>query len=1015
LKFALHGDSDATAEMLAFANQMSQTSIFPRSKILEAETMALGLGRTKDQAKQMTIAAMALSRLDPSMDLAKAMSFLNGTFGGTTKQIERLVPEIKGLTAVQYASGAAIDIIVEKYGRFATEGLDTTKGKMEQFSKSWDVLKINLSNFAVDALGGLLYNFSRLTTSVSEFLEIPVSKKMEDERFEVNQLTSSLINHNLPATARNKIYEKLNEMTPEVIAGIDRENISTKLLVDNLMKYNEQQIKKITLKSKEEELSKAGEEEGKALNKLMLAEEALQNGILKYKSIISGKLKSSDESDLKGIENAYASSKITLEQYFAFVVNLKNKYSKKSKEMTGYENDALDRLSISQVNYNSALTNSTKIAKEVADFRNRLGLTEESADSKKTTLLKSNSDKVIEYKKKGLEALVKLEQEETDVLEKALIKQAEKELKADDKHAKEKEKRIEFEEKLILDAMAEGQQKELAKEDETHRINLVKSKRDKLDLEIEEKRHQAEIEKIKQSFAVKANKFMRSKIGDGSDTDKENERYKQDIKDFNEYTKDKRTLEDVDVAAWEAIVKTHHNNMNKINLSSYNDDYKKLEDANNVSLAAIKMKHTEELMNITTFDAAKKLLRDKYNYTNFKDIKDLDLARKEIIKQQQNEELLLQEKYVKDLISKLQSASNVGNLDGVQLSPQAIQKLQEDITKLMDLYNHLETMKKENGSDKANEKTQSKVDVLGFSQDQWKSLFANLQNSQTRLQAMVQVVDVLKSTWTSFNDYFASAENKKNKELETSNNTEKTDLKKKLDANLISQASYDNQVSALDTNLKEQQDEAAYEQALRQARMNEINALQAAAVASIAVWANPGFPMAIPLEVLIAAQLGASIATIENNIPVKPSGYAGGGFTNGDAIYRAGEDGPEWVASNSLLKDSKTAPVIKWLENYQRGGKTMPMPIEANFGGIQSAINNRYTSTQIGGSVVASDQLSSVLLVAMNEHLKNNLAETKKLNVFLSNPDNRKARLVRDELTKFDNEMNVLQSLAKIG
>ena len=90
------------------------------------------------------------------------------------------------------------------------------------------------------------------------------------------------------------------------------------------------------------------------------------------------------------------------------------------------------------------------------------------------------------------------------------------------------------------------------------------------------------------------------------------------------------------------------------------------------------------------------------------------------------------------------------------------------------------------------------------------------------------------------------------------------------------------------------------------------------------------------------------------------------------------------------------------------------MPLEANFGGIQSAINNRYTSTQTGGSAAASDQLSSVLLVAMNEHLKNNLAETKKLNVFLSNPDNRKARLVRDELTKFDNEMNVLQSLAKI-
>ena len=191
-----------------------------------------------------------------------------------------------------------------------------------------------------------------------------------------------------------------------------------------------------------------------------------------------------------------------------------------------------------------------------------------------------------------------------------------------------------------------------------------------------------------------------------------------------------------------------------------------------------------------------------------------------------------------------------------------------------------------------------------------------------------------------------------------------------------------------------------------------MNAIQQAAVASIAVWAivPPNPVESALLEGLIVGTLAASLAAIETNMPDKPAGYAEGGYTTGDKYYRAGEDGPEWVANNDLLNDSKTAPVIAWLENYQRGNKSIPMPLQANFSGMHSAIS----SAQSGGNGFA-DQIATSLLITMNEHLRNNLSEVKKLNVFLSNPENRKARLVRDELTKFDREMTTLQSLARIG
>lgn len=42
-------------------------------------------------------------------------------------------------------------------------------------------------------------------------------------------------------------------------------------------------------------------------------------------------------------------------------------------------------------------------------------------------------------------------------------------------------------------------------------------------------------------------------------------------------------------------------------------------------------------------------------------------------------------------------------------------------------------------------------------------------------------------------------------------------------------------------------------------------------------------------------------------------------------------------------------------------------------------------------------------------------SELKQLNEYLSNPDNRKVRIVRDELTRYDSEMSTLQELARIG
>ncbi len=355
----------------------------------------------------------------------------------------------------------------------------------------------------------------------------------------------------------------------------------------------------------------------------------------------------------------------------------------------------------------------------------------------------------------------------------------------------------------------------------------------------------------------------------------------------------------------------------------------------------------------------------------------------------------------------IQTSLQSGIMTGVSanMTPEARQKLQEDLNALMKLWDDIERKKKDGNKSDDKLLNDKKVDVMGFSPEDWNLFFERLKKGKDLVGLITMSVDVLKNAWTSYSNLLTASENKKNRELETSDNKEKTALKTKLDKHLITQAAYDLKVKALDDNLQKQKDTATYNQALRDARLNEVNAIQSAAVASIAIW-KYGPVVAIPMEILIAATLAASLATIEANMPSPPA-YAEGGFTNGDQIYRAGEKGQEFIASNSLLRDSKTAPVIKWLDQYQRGGKSIPMPIEANFNGMQTAVETRNNTN------FSDPEIKGLLVKLYNSNLEGR-DELKLLNKYLSNPANRKARIVRDELTRFDGELATLQSLAKI-
>lgn len=94
------------------------------------------------------------------------------------------------------------------------------------------------------------------------------------------------------------------------------------------------------------------------------------------------------------------------------------------------------------------------------------------------------------------------------------------------------------------------------------------------------------------------------------------------------------------------------------------------------------------------------------------------------------------------------------------------------------------------------------------------------------------------------------------------------------------------------------------------------------------LWIKPGFPAAIPLAAMLAAQTAANVAVIASQ---KAPAYAFGGFSNEDPAgyvskatlfnnsasgrpFVAGEAGREWIAPSWMLSSPKYANVIGMLE-----------------------------------------------------------------------------------------------------
>lgn len=160
LRLAGDYSEETSKSMQQFASDLQAVSTQGDETTLELLALAKTFDTTNNGAKALTLASTELAAAT-GQDVNAVMKQLGKTLGGTTGRIAETIPAVKELTAEQLKAGAAIDLVIERFGGSATSKLQTFSGVTTALSNSWGDLQENLgesitkSPALINSLGGI--------------------------------------------------------------------------------------------------------------------------------------------------------------------------------------------------------------------------------------------------------------------------------------------------------------------------------------------------------------------------------------------------------------------------------------------------------------------------------------------------------------------------------------------------------------------------------------------------------------------------------------------------------------------------------------------------------------------------------------------------------------------------------------------------------------------------------------------------------------------------------------------
>lgn len=324
---------------------------------------------------------------ETSIRLGKA---LNDPIAGMTalKRVgvtftEQQKAQIKTLVQSGDLIGAQTIILTElqtEFGGSAKAAGEVGTTSFRKLSQAWKAFQAPAGGFLVGILAPIS-DFARNVLKAVTPVEI-LSDKMEDQKTKVNALVIALSDSNIKDSVRLKLYEQLKDIAPDVVKGINAENISVIALNKNLAEYNKQQLNKILLQRGQEDIDKALKKEADAFENLMGATERAGKAAEKtYGDIVSGsdKLKKAIAITIKA---DFLAGRIDLEQYVKSLGKLSETLGSFSATTTGGAvvtssselQKSLNNLTGTQARYDEQSKVSISLTEKRIDLADKLGV-----------------------------------------------------------------------------------------------------------------------------------------------------------------------------------------------------------------------------------------------------------------------------------------------------------------------------------------------------------------------------------------------------------------------------------------------------------------------------------------------------------------------------------------------------------------------------------------------------------------------------------------------------------------
>jgi tape measure domain-containing protein len=278
------GSAEKARDVIAQLNEFSELTPFEPDEVIRAGQSLLAFGLEADKLEGTLkalgdISAGTGTNFNELAELFGKARVQGRLFGEDINQLTgRGIPviaefakqfgvaesEVKGLVTAGKIGfpelEKAFQNLTSEGGKFfdlTAKQSQTLGGRISTLTGNFNALLRTIGERLIPAVSTVVDFFGNLTRTAKEFIETPVSERLEEQRIALNGLVLQITDANTSEAERVRLINELNKQYPELIGNVDAETVSNEELNDILKDVNEQLINRIILQQKEEEVQEA--------------------------------------------------------------------------------------------------------------------------------------------------------------------------------------------------------------------------------------------------------------------------------------------------------------------------------------------------------------------------------------------------------------------------------------------------------------------------------------------------------------------------------------------------------------------------------------------------------------------------------------------------------------------------------------------------------------------------------------------------------------------------------------